>query len=168
MRAHIARGREARTQISLRVLHRDQQRLVGALGRGTLVEHVGMCVNQARQDGGLAEIDHLHACWNLDRAFRADVSDPLTGHEHDTARHHLTARAVEQASGTNRDGSSSGRAFVHPAIGSHAWRRPCAAPRSRRRLHLCRRGRSKDDADGRRERKDAFHWRSPVSITSAR
>jgi hypothetical protein len=51
VRAHVPRGREAGAQIGLRVLDRDEHRLLGGHVRTSLVEHVGVSIDQPGQDG---------------------------------------------------------------------------------------------------------------------
>ena len=95
--------REAGVQIGLQVLNGDEHRSLGAHARRTRVVHVRVRVDEARQHGRLAEIDHRHAGRNPHLTFGADLRDALAGDEHDLLRQHAAADAVEQTAGANRD-----------------------------------------------------------------
>ena len=160
MRAHVPRGGEAGPQVGLRVLHGDQQRLFRVFRRGALVEHVRVRVDEPRQQGGLAEVDHLNAGRNLHGVFRADIGNPIAGDQHDPAREHLARGAVEQAPRADGDRTRRGNALVHTAVGAGARRRSRAAPRRGRRLHLRRCSADSDDAETRGNQK-SLHVVSP-------
>jgi hypothetical protein len=99
VRAHVARRGEARVQVGLQVMDRNEGRgLPRHAGLG-IVEHVGVGVDQAGQDGGLAEIDHARIRRNPDLRLRADLGDALAREQHDLIGPELAAPAVEQTAG---------------------------------------------------------------------
>ena len=100
------------------------------------VEHVRVRVDQAGQDGRLAEVDHLRSRRNLDLSFRPDFGDALARKKHHLFRQHLAGLAVEQAAGADGDHARSRRALIDAAVGADARGRSGASPRSRRRLNL--------------------------------
>ena len=133
---HVARGGEARFQVSLQVLDGDER---GGLSRHAgpgRVEHVGMRVNQAGKDRRLRQVDHLGAGRYPDLAFRSDLRDAFALNQHDLAREQLPGVAVEQTAGTDRDHPRGWRTLDDAALGGDTGRRTRAAPGSRRRLHL--------------------------------
>jgi 23S rRNA-/tRNA-specific pseudouridylate synthase len=55
---------------------------------------MNVCIDEARQQGGITEIDHFSAGR---KRRRIDRCDPITGRQHDCRLHHPAARDVEHS-----------------------------------------------------------------------
>ena len=123
------------------VLHGDQHVVFrGAVGLAR-VEHVRVRVDQARQNGCRAQVDHLGVRRNLDLTLRPDFGDSIARNDHYLFRQHLASLAVEQAAGADGDESRRRRALQNPAIGTYARCCSRASPGSGQRLGLRTRAR---------------------------
>ena len=128
VRAHVARRGEARPQVGLQVMDRDQGR---GLPRHTglrVVEHVRMRVDQAREHGGLAEIDHLRIVGDFHLRGGPDLAEALALQNQHLIGQHLAACAVEQATGADRHHAGGRRALIGAAFRPEARLRSGSPP----------------------------------------
>src|ERR1035438_9749291 len=128
MGTHIALGSEAGTQVCLYILHRDKQCALGGLTLAARLDHVLVRVDQARQNGRIAEIDYSRAHRYLDLRLRTDLCDALTGQNDRLPDQQLASFAVEQTSCANRNYTCRGWALQDAAFRADAWDRPRPAP----------------------------------------
>lgn len=65
------------------------------------VENVGMTVDQSRQDGRLAKVNHLSSLWNFHLILGPDLDDSIALDQDHLPGRFLTRITVKQASGAN-------------------------------------------------------------------
>ena len=130
MAAHVARRREARAQARLDVIDGDEGRLLPRHARLRHVEHVGVGVDHAGDDGCLAEIDKLGVGRNVHLGGRADLGDALAIEHDHLVGQHLSTLAVEQVAGADHRHARRGGALDGAAIVAVAGRRARPAPRA--------------------------------------
>src|SRR6267143_6482885 len=122
----------------MQVAYGDECRVFPRHSRLGRVEHVRVRIDQAGQNRGLAQVDHLSSGRYLDLSLRSDVSDSLALKKHNLPGQHLASLAVEQAAGADRYHSRSWRALNNAAVRSHTRCRARPTPGSGWRLNLRR------------------------------
>src|SRR5262245_17573838 len=130
MSAHIARRSETGEQICLHIEYGDQERAFAGLVWPTVVEYMGMRIDQAGQDRRMAEVDHSNSGRNFKLRLRSHVGDSVASKEHHLFGQHLAGLAIKQAAGAHGDDFRRRWALVIAATGrtqAGSWASP--APR---------------------------------------